>query len=223
MDYLYAVARRVMASLVAVPMSMARYLGHLLAVLVSKTPEPSQLTTETINPSDSVASVVQAQPPLPPNLGSSYIAPIDTLGKYNHQLLLTARESDEQVGSLTYDGLHLKLMRYWSSQFAQALIDSKSLAYRSWLSYFIHQDFPYGTVHAWAKAAVQSPNRFLLPDGPSAFTLLPEYFDKYGEVVEGCRVGGEPEVDRGGNVIARDDINCVRRVWDICANQVIPR
>jgi len=152
----------------------------------------------------------------------NYPTPRQTLDAAYCSQILTVQQADFRVGQLTVDALHDKISKLWGHLLPDGAANASSPAYRAWLSYFITNGFGYGTAHAWVRALIRCPGRFLATENSLAFRLVPENFDEHGEIVTGS-IGGEPEVDRDGNIILRDNINYVRRVWDVCANRVIPR
>ncbi|KAF8451576.1 hypothetical protein BDZ91DRAFT_802657 [Kalaharituber pfeilii] len=102
-------------------------------------------------------------------------------------------------------------------------------AYTEWLSYFISSNQTFGTVHAFVGALHirqhYSFNRWppyfgdhILFPSPDHHTDQPELHGVYAPVLTHQRkrnASGLEEIDQAGAV-------CPRRVWDICANRVIP-
>lgn len=142
--------------------------------------------------------------------------------------VLTDQQSNPEVGSWSIEELHETLLNQWGgSQDISIGHEEIKLTlgldkYRSWLMYFIENNLPYGAVSAWMNAAITTPALFFGHGNNPQWRLEPGQFGRFCELAEGSSSLLEPENDRDGSIILRDDINYARRVWDVRANKVIP-
>ena len=128
--------------------------------------------------------------------------------------VLTLEESEELVGGLSEVELESKIRAIWGGPPLE-LEDYASQEYHAWLHYFISHNHCFGMVHACICAMVREARFF-------SGEIKPEYYDQHGEVLDGVEVGQPPIVDKDDNILLGPHIDCARRVWDVCANRVIP-
>ena len=150
----------------------------------------------------------------------------------NPAIVLTQDESDVRVGALSCNKLNSWILRFWGFlPLASNLDDSPryipdSVGYAEWLSYCIAWDHSFGVVHAGVAALLRSwMHRLLLPlaefDRPSSVLC-------HGTCIciDGVHTANweAPVFEREGYKMLnmRKSDRGTRRVWDICANRVIP-
>jgi len=144
-------------------------------------------------------------------------------------VVLTTSESDELVGSESVASLSQRIERLWGGILPESVFASD--LFREWLSYFIKHNHDFGIVHAWVSAvrewlrfqwhmAHQGMKAEFGLAGPSAYMG-----NEDGEVLAGLvaavldrRIG----ILDGNPVIAPDGDQRPRRIWDVCANRVVP-
>lgn len=139
-------------------------------------------------------------------------------------VILTEEQSNEPLAGWSVQKLDNVIQEYWGSALSGYGVDLDLPGYHSWLSYFIQNGLHYGDVHAWVKALITCPLRFLSLSTNPLHCLLPEYFDSKCEVRVDSTLAEfkEPELDARGYVILRPGMSYARRLWDVFANRIIP-
>lgn len=161
--------------------------------------------------------------------------------------VLSAEESDEPVGNLSLGELSDRIWDLWGGMLPMAM--TTCAVYTEWLTYFIAQKHNFGVVHAWVGAlrahvicelyrryteASSYQERVLrkvskpgLPPRKCALSTPQAHIDNEdGEVLAGivAPVLGRKykRLDGGHLIIAPESRRSARRVWDVCANRIIP-
>ncbi|KAF8462307.1 hypothetical protein BDZ91DRAFT_683493 [Kalaharituber pfeilii] len=148
---------------------------------------------------------------------------------YPPAAVLTAAESDGRVGSLTENDLDNRIRDFWGRN---PVHRGNTSVYRQWLSYFIAHDYCFGVVHAWFAAF--NLRQYEREDDfresvPSLEPLLsPSAYQNHfhSETIDGPLAPPwklETFFDKNGNKLICNDRDIgPRRVWDVCANRVVP-
>ena len=144
-------------------------------------------------------------------------------------VVLTPSEIDARMGSETVASLSRRIEQLWGGLLPESVFSSD--LFYEWLSYFIKHNHDFGIVHAWISGLREwlrfqwhMAHRGIKVEvglaGPSAYVGSED-----GEVLAGLVA---PVLDRrmeildGNPVIAPDDDHRPRRIWDVCANRVVP-
>lgn len=151
-------------------------------------------------------------------------------------VVLTPSEADSPVSALSVPDLDARIRELWGGVIC--IRPGYEQLYRDWLGYFIAQKHSFGVVHAWVGAFNSwmdvSDRNFASSDGHQEelvrrFTLPDPAAADACEAIDGvaCAPLREPgeaitTLPDGTRVIPESTPHAPRRIWDVCANRVIP-
>ena len=143
----------------------------------------------------------------------------------NPAVVLTEDESNRPLGKLSIEELDGTIKSLWGSECVKP---NSTRPYRKWLSYFItHEQSTFGEVHAWFAAF--SAWQFMFPYYEPGRVQQLRFPDSYNtlKLVDGLPQQKLPRatlIDGQGNKIIdmHDSDLRPRRLWDVCANRIVP-
>ncbi|KAF8475086.1 hypothetical protein BDZ91DRAFT_789312 [Kalaharituber pfeilii] len=157
-------------------------------------------------------------------------------------VVLTAAESETSIGDMTVEQLDSKIREFWNFTLLKSATEFP--AYSQWLSHFIACKYDFGTVHAWVNTLqlweyVPYYEFTESEPKPGGFWDLSKFIpsaiaDINHELIDGVVNPARWESRRIDNLQDNTTVSvCIssirsrpnilpRRIWDVCANKVIP-
>lgn len=149
-------------------------------------------------------------------------------------VILSDDASNTHIGNLSYQELDSWVWNLWGG----ILSDShrKHTAYTKWLSHFISGNYCFGSVHAWVASYITEDLRsearqYITCNGVPAVAPSPLFSgpdsaacSDSSVLLDGMRCWPKCVIGKAHRVVENlRPINAMpRRVWDICANKVVP-